>query len=64
LVKGAHGEMCKPELELESKLEIVEPTPTETRSKCLDGHQRTDDGEKCELKDVQCDCRMIKNPAN
>ncbi len=52
LAEKEFGMQC---MYLVDKPEIVEPTPTETGSKCLDGYQRTDDGEKCELKDVQCD---------
>jgi hypothetical protein len=37
------------------KPEIVDPIPTETGSKCPEGYSRTDDGDQCQLKEVQCD---------
>ena len=39
----------------DEKPEIVEPIPTETGSKCPEGYSRTEDGQNCKLRDVQCD---------
>jgi hypothetical protein len=57
LVEKTFGMQCAYEVLVSTeKPEIVDPIETDRgTSACPDGYQRTDDGERCQLKDVQCD---------